>query len=110
MAVKRIIRVWTGCLCVSFIAGCASFQAASDAQKGRRALINGNPQSAASYFERVAKRDPQFRLRRSLLQESIWSYLGRAQYDAEQWQQASNSLQRALEARRPEPLAQLYSG
>jgi tetratricopeptide (TPR) repeat protein len=104
------IRGLAFCLALSFVAGCVSFQVPSDVQAGRQALIINNTDEALGYFQRAAERDPNYVFVSDAFRESVWTYLGRAQYRAGRLNQAQQSFQRALTVYPDDFMARLYLG
>jgi tetratricopeptide (TPR) repeat protein len=98
-------------LCV-FLFGCSTtMQAGGAFQAGRRALIGGDDETALAFFQTVAERDPNFVFTTgSSPRQSIWSYVGRAEYLTDRFPQARQSLERALSGDREENIARLYLG
>lgn len=92
------------------IAGCASFQATSELQSGRRALIMGQGEKALAHFESVAEINPNYRVNFSLWREGIWSYIGRAYYETGQLGEAHKALDKAISLDWQDHLARLYLG
>lgn len=90
------------------LTGCTAFQTAGEFQRGRTALLSGMPAAATAYFQQVAALDSN--LRYSILQEGIWSYLGRAYYDAKNYTEARSALERALTIDSGDSFARLYLG
>ena len=78
------------------IAGCATLESGGEFTSGRRALMSGDYAVALSYFEPIAKRDPNYVPTFTSFRESIWTYLGRAQYQSGKLSEAKSSLERAL--------------
>jgi tetratricopeptide (TPR) repeat protein len=95
-------------LSLLFFAGCASFQASSDLQKGRVALLQGMPLAAIPYLEQATAADGTARY--SSLQETALTYLGRAQYEARRYGEARKALERALLVNPDDGIARLYLG
>jgi tetratricopeptide (TPR) repeat protein len=91
-------------------AGCASFEIGGEIQSGRMALIRGEPVAALTHFERVAKADPGYVTDFSPLQESVWTYVGRARYAAGKWPEAREAFERALAHLQTDSMAKLYLG
>ena len=78
---------------------------------GRRALIGGDDEEALRFFQSVAESNPNFVFATgSSPRQSIWSYVGRAQYLTDQFPQARQSLERAISGDREENIARLYLG
>ena len=92
------------------ITGCASFQTTSEAQRGRRALVLGQAEKALAHFESVAEINPNYRVNFSLWREGIWSYIGRAYYEAGQLGAAHKALDKAISLGGQDHLARLYLG
>ena len=90
------------------LTGCASFQANSELQKGRMALRGGMPDAAIAHLQQAAALDGD--LKNAKLQEGAWTYLGRAYYDAKNYPQARQALERAPEINKDDSLARLYLG
>jgi tetratricopeptide (TPR) repeat protein len=83
----------------------------TDFAAGRRALLVGDDEAALSFFRRAAERDPNFVFATgSSPRQSIWSYVGRAEYLNDQLPQARHSLERTLSGDRDENIARLYLG
>jgi tetratricopeptide (TPR) repeat protein len=95
----------------TFLAGCTTMQTGSAFQAGRRALIAGDDEAALASFQSVAESNPNFIFTTgSSPRQSIWSFVGRAQYLTDQFPQARQSLERALSGDREENIARLYLG
>jgi tetratricopeptide (TPR) repeat protein len=92
----------------SVAAGCATLESGGEFASGRRALMAGDYPLALSYFEPIAKRDPSFVAPFSSIRESIWTYLGRAQYQTGKLVEAKASLERALSQIPGDTVARLY--
>ena len=95
---------------VGFLAGCAAYQVAGQVQTGRQALIINQPERALPYFLEAAQRDPNYIYRSMHFRESVWTYLGRAQYGTGRLKEARESLERALSIDKDDHLARLYLG
>src|SRR5918992_5612717 len=61
-------------------AGCAAFTVAGQVQRGRQALLLNDPEAALAYFQQAAEKDPNYIYTSGNFRESIWTYVGRAQY------------------------------
>ncbi|MGH7825635.1 MAG: tetratricopeptide repeat protein [Candidatus Binatia bacterium] len=90
--------------------GCASFQVAGAVQKGRYALLSGEPEAALTHFQRAAQINPDYIYNHSILQQSVWTYVGRAHYNAGNLTEAREALRRARSVFEPDRMAQLYLG
>ena len=90
------------------IAGCATLESGGEFTSGRRALMSGDSAAALTYFEPIAKRDPNYIAPFSSFRESIWTYLGRAQYQSGKLVEAKSSLERALSQIPNDSVAKLY--
>jgi tetratricopeptide (TPR) repeat protein len=98
-------------LCIFFSACSTTMQVGSPFQAGRRALFAGDDEAALGFFQTVAERDPNFVFTTgSSPRQSIWSYVGRAEYLSDRFPQARQSLERALSGDREENIARLYLG
>jgi tetratricopeptide (TPR) repeat protein len=95
----------------TLLAGCTTMQSGSSFQAGRRALLGGDDEAALGFFQTVAENNPNFVFTTgSSPRQSIWSYVGRAQYLTDQFPQARQSLERAIAGDRDENIARLYLG
>src|SRR4030095_11909073 len=92
------------------IAGCATLESGGEFTSGRRALMSGDSAVALTYFEPIAKRDPNYIAPFTSFRESIWTYLGRAQYQSGKLSEAKGSLERALSQIPGDSVAKLYLG
>jgi tetratricopeptide (TPR) repeat protein len=86
-----------------------SLQTAGDVAQGRQALFRGDNQTALAYFQGAAKTDPNY-LYGDVLQEGVYSFLGRAQYLNGQYAPARQSLEKDLAQRPGASLSRLYLG
>jgi tetratricopeptide (TPR) repeat protein len=91
-------------------AGCAAFTVAGQAQNGRQALLMNDPETALAYFLKAAERDPNYIYSSVNFRESIWTYVGRAQYALGRYDDARRSFERALSVYKDDAMAQLYLG
>ena len=107
----KAVRVWSLVLLFIFLlAACSAFIVGGQFSTGRRALLMGDPETAVRYFSAVAERDPNYVSVIENYPESIWTYLGRAQYESKRYQEARKSLERALAMNRDDSMAKLYLG
>jgi tetratricopeptide (TPR) repeat protein len=89
---------------------CASFQTSGQVQAGRRALLINDPETALPYFLEAAQRNPDYVYRSENFSEGIWTYVGRTQYATKRYQDARQSIERALEKNKDDSMARLYYG
>jgi hypothetical protein len=95
----------------AFLSGCATMQTGGAFQAGRRALLVGDDEAALGFFQTVAESNPNFVFATgSSPRQSIWSFVGRAEYLTDRFPQARQSLERALSGDREENIARLYLG
>ncbi|MGE5304794.1 MAG: tetratricopeptide repeat protein [Alphaproteobacteria bacterium] len=90
-----------------FAVGCSA-SLTSEVDLGRAALNAGSPEVAASHFRRVAEAEPQYVADLPPLREGIWTYLGRAYYDAGKMAEAREALTVALKNDSGDFMARLY--
>ena len=95
---------------ILFLSGCAAMRAGGQFQAGRRALLAGDPQSAVGYLSAVADQNPNYVNVIVNYRESVWTYLGRAQYETKRYQEARKSIERALAMDKDDSMAKLYMG
>jgi tetratricopeptide (TPR) repeat protein len=107
-----MIPKWLACCALGFliVAACATLDRGGDFLSGRRALMAGDYPTALAYFERIAQSDPNYVAPFSAFRESIWTYLGRAQYQTGKLAEAKGSLERALSQIPNDSVAKLYLG
>lgn len=98
------------CCGLLFVGGCAVVDVSGDFQAGRQALILGNSSDAIARFERVARSEPKYVAQSAALRQSIWTYLGRAQYQSGQFAAAKGSFEKALQHFSDDSMARLYLG
>jgi len=89
---------------------CAGFRTDSEFLAGRQALLRGEPDNARSYFDRVAQSDPRFVSREVSPPRSIWTYIGRADYNAGRYAQAESAFEKAVGQLKEDDIAKLYLG
>jgi tetratricopeptide (TPR) repeat protein len=93
----------------TLFSACANYQVGGYVQSGVQALLAGNNETALSYFQAAAQQDPYY-IYSAQLNQSVLSYLGRAQYLTGNYAQARLSLQKALARNKTDNLAKLYLG
>lgn len=91
------------------LAGCTSLQSDQRVQQGRTALITGRPSDAIEVFQRVAADDPNYKTSHAI-SASVWTYLGRAYYETNNYGEARNALDKALALDANDSVARLYRG
>ena len=92
------------------IAGCTSFQVAGQVQAGRQALLMNDPETALAYLQQAADGNPNYIYSSGNFRESVWTYVGRAQYAVGRYDDARRSFERALSVYRDDAMARLYLG
>jgi len=92
------------------LSACVSFQLGGEIQKGRMALLYGDPNVALAHFQRAAKLDPDYLLNFSPIDEGVWTYVGRAYYAMGKFPEAQKALERARSRYEQDYLAKLYLG
>ena len=97
-----------GLLVLALVYGCAGSQAAHQIQQGRLALLTGKPEIAVQHFEQAAALDSKNS--GSPLEESAWTYVGRAYYETKNYPLARQALGRALAQDKDDDIARLYLG
>jgi tetratricopeptide (TPR) repeat protein len=95
---------------ICLLSGCASFYVAGQVQSGRRALLVNDPERALPYFLEAAKSNPDYIYVSEHFREGVWTYVGRTQYATKKYQDARQSLERALAVDKDDNLARLYLG
>jgi tetratricopeptide (TPR) repeat protein len=100
---------WAIFLFNMLLSACANYQVGGYVQSGVQALLAGNNETALSYFQAAAQQDPYY-IYSAQLNQSVLSYLGRAQYLTGNYAQARQSLQKALARNKTDNLAKLYLG
>jgi len=91
--------------------GAASCQVATQMQSGRQALLLRNdPDEALGHFQKAAESDPNAVMQVGPYRQGVWSYIGRAHYQAGRLPEARKALERALAQDRDDHLARIYLG
>jgi tetratricopeptide (TPR) repeat protein len=99
-----------GFILIFLVAACASFNAGGQFVAGRQALLRNDPQTALGYFLAASQVDPNYVFRAVYFHEGIWTYVGRTQYATKRYQEARQSLERALSMDKDDNMARLYLG
>jgi tetratricopeptide (TPR) repeat protein len=103
------MRLWW--LSVVFVlTACTAYQVAGQVQSGRQALLINNNEQALAYFQQAAQSDPNYIFQSGLYRETIWTYVGRSQYNLGQLKEARESLEKALSVYSDDYLARIYLG
>lgn len=92
------------------LAACAAFQTSTEIQAGRLALMTGKPQVALAHFNRAAELSPDYITGFTPFKEGVWTYVGRASYETENYAAARQALERASARYSEDHLAKLYLG
>ena len=95
---------------VVMISGCIAFRVEGEIQSGRRALRYGEPKVALTHFQRAAELDPNYLLDFSLLDQGVWTYVGRSYYDSGNFAEARKALDTARSRYDRDYMAKLYLG
>jgi tetratricopeptide (TPR) repeat protein len=95
---------------ILLLAACAAYNVGGQFVAGRQALLRNDLQTALGYFLAAAQSDPNYVFRAVYFHEGIWTYVGRAQYATKRYQDAGQSLERALSMDKDDHLARLYLG
>ncbi len=89
---------------------CANVQLAGDVQSGRMFLLEEEPNRALTNFRAAAAQDPNFQVNWSLLQEGVWTYVGRCYYTLGNLPAARKALEQAVSLHPSDNMAKLYLG
>jgi tetratricopeptide (TPR) repeat protein len=95
---------------LSFLVGCIAYQVAGQVQSGRQALLINNNETALAYFQQAAQNNPDYIFQSGLYRETIWTYIGRSQYNLGRLNEARQSLEKALALYPDDNLARIYLG
>ncbi len=92
--------------------GCASvsYQDSGKVQKGRMALLYGDPNAALKNFQSVAASNPNYLLDFAILPEGVWTYVGRSYYSLGNLPEAQKALEKAVSLHKQDNMAKLYLG
>lgn len=106
----RAARVYL--LSAIVLAGCTSFQVAGHVKQGRLQLMHGDPKVALAHFQNVAELQPDYVLNYAVpqLDQSIWTYVGRAYYATGRLPEARRALEKARSLNEGDQLAKIYLG
>jgi tetratricopeptide (TPR) repeat protein len=95
---------------ISLLAACTAYNAGGQFVAGRQALLRNDPQTALGYFLAASQSDPNYVFHAVHFREGIWTYVGRGQYATKRYQEARQSLERALSMDKDDNMARLYLG
>jgi tetratricopeptide (TPR) repeat protein len=95
---------------LSGLTACAGVQTGGEVQPGRYALRRGDPKAALAHFQRAAEGDPNYVTNFTPLKQGVWTYVGRAHYDAGNLPEARKALERANSLHNDDYMADLYLG
>lgn len=90
------------------IGGCATLESGGQFVSGRQALMRGDNATALAFFQQVASQNPGYVAPFTSFRQSIWTYLGRAQYQSGKLVEAKRSLERAVSQIPDDSMAKLY--
>lgn len=108
----RVNKLLAGLCMAWFFSACDSstFDAGTHFSSGRRAFVAKKYDEAVPYFQKVAEDKPGYVYEAYNFRQSVWSYLGRAQYLTGKYDEARQALERALAGSRDEHLARIFMG
>ena len=92
------------------LSACASFEANSNLQQGRYALMRGDSQVALGHFQRAAQINPNTYYTIGPIKEGVWTYVGRAHYVSGDIKAAQKALEQARQIHPDDSFAPLYLG
>jgi tetratricopeptide (TPR) repeat protein len=92
------------------LSGCSTFNIQGQFATGRQALIRGDADTALRHFQRVAEQDSTYQVASAAFRQSIWTYIGRAQYGLGQYSDAKGTLEKALAYSSEDQIGRLYLG
>lgn len=108
---KNKLRGMLSALLLLLCSACGgSIQLAGDVQSGRMFLLMEEPNRALSNFRAAAGIDPNYYVNWSLLEEGVWTYIGRCYYTLGNLPAARKSLEQAVSRRPSDNMAKLYLG
>ena len=97
-------------LILFFLSACSTFNIQGQFASGRQALIRGDADTALNHFQRVAEQDSTYQMSSAAFRQSIWTYLGRAQYSLGKYSDAKETLEKAIAYSSEDRIARLYLG
>jgi len=93
-----------------YLSACTAFDAGSNVQRGRYALLRGDSKLALQHFQRASEIDPQYFYRIGPMKEGVWTYVGRAHYSGGDYKAAEKALELARTRHPDDSFAPLYLG
>jgi tetratricopeptide (TPR) repeat protein len=102
------LRHMLSMLALLLLGACTTLESQSEFSAGRQALLRGEPDHALSYFERVARGNPGFVSDSVQPRRSVWTYVGRAHYNASRYEAAGKAFETALSHLAEDYVARLY--
>ena len=109
-AIKRQGLFFLGLYALLAFSGCVTLDVAREVQAGRSALRVGNPQAAIPHFEAAARQRPEYVTDFTMANIGVWTYVGRAYYEAGDTANAEASLKRAVVRNARDFFAKSYLG
>jgi len=106
---RRFLRL-SRALPLLAVSACAALESQSEFLAGRQALLRGEPDNALLYFDRVARSDSTFVTDLVSPRRSVWTYVGRAQYNSGKYTEARAAFEKALSHLNEDHMARLYLG
>ena len=95
---------------LALVGGCSAFRVDSQFAAGRQELLVGSSAAAIAHFQEAADLDPNYEKDIGFMREGVWTYLGRANYEAEKLPEARQALERAVARDDRDYFANLYLG
>lgn len=92
------------------VSGCTAFYVGGEIQKGRMALLYGDPKVALAHFQRAAELDPNYVTNFTILKQGVWTYVARANYTTGNLSEARKELEQARSKYEDDNVAKLYWG
>ena len=92
------------------LGACATLGSQGQFAAGRQALDRGDSNTALENFKRVVQEEPNYFTTSAVLRQSIWTYMGRAQYNLGNFGDARTSFEKALDHIGEDRVARLYLG
>ena len=93
---------------VLLLSACTALESQSEFSAGRQAFLRGEPDNALAYFDRVAHDNPGFVTDSVLPRRSVWTYVGRAHYNAGRYEAAGSAFAKALSYLGEDNVARMY--